>query len=99
MCLANEFFIKRNDIYKEYSIKGRMDLNQFLDNFSLSENHLVSSGLFKLREFKSTAELYDIELTQEGKKYFIYNTYELFFIKAKVDPRDVYQFILKECTN
>jgi hypothetical protein len=99
MCLTYEYFKKRGDIKKEYQDKGRLDLDQFMLDFSITEQQLISSGLFIMRNLKFTTQLYDYELTLEGKKHFIYNSSELFFIKAKIHPGDLYKYILKACEN
>jgi len=99
MSLQYDFFAKRQEFWKEYESKGRIDLDDFMDQYSISKQKLVSSGLFKMCEFISTADLYDFELTQKGKKYFISIRYQLFFIKTRVNPEDLYKYILKSCAN
>ena len=95
MCLTETFFNKRMEISLEYERKNRLILEEFLDNYSLSKKDLISSGLFRSRKIITTADLYDIELTQEGKQYFLYNPHELFFIKAKINPEQLFDYIVK----
>ncbi|MCF7832346.1 MAG: hypothetical protein K9N05_02065 [Candidatus Marinimicrobia bacterium] len=89
-----EFFYERENTYKDLRLKGRVDLNDFMKSYSHTLNDLYTAGLIKEKWCKSTAELYDFELTNIGKEFFIYHKYQIFFIRARIKPEKVHKFII-----
>ena len=83
MCLTFEFWEYANKEAKKYEDKGYKFLAGVMDDLNLSEDVLYKINWVQKKECWTTADIYDYELTEEGKKYLMYKDRPQLFLFKK----------------
>lgn len=70
MSLTHEFFIARDRALEKYHVQDYLNLDVLIDQGKINFGQLAAANLIQENAFRITAELYEFELTEKGKRYF-----------------------------
>lgn len=70
MSLDMQYFQERSEKQAALEALGYMDLNEFMKAHGVTRDHLLKAGLIQEKALCTTADQFDFDISQQGKRWF-----------------------------